>query len=228
MNVVYILIPLFVYSLLFSILAAHIGKYAAALKLAFKAAASLLFVAGGVIAALNSPGVYGGMILAALVLGALGDVFLSMYAILPRRAGIFNIVGGACFFAGHILYLVLFLGEAKLFWPLLAVAALFFAIALAFKKGISRAFGKKLLLPVALYALVLGLLLVSTLNLVLAKPGEAGVLRLFASLLFIGSDIALLTQNAAESIKLKRISAYAVMSLYYTAQWIFILTVCLA
>jgi len=196
-------------------------------RLIAKLVASLLFCLTAFLAAvqrtepLNAPTV---LMLAALVLGLIGDVVLGLDKFMPKEhKGYLLLVGGAPFFFGHIVYIALLLTYRPFNLWLLLLMPLLPVLFLVIHKTINLG---KLLLPLLLYALVLGTMMMATLNLAL-QGGPLGQLMLLPGVLFAVSDSSLIL-NAFGKDKVARIApvlSYTVSIPYFGAQALFALSV---
>ena len=220
-------IPLTVLGLICAMVYPAYAKSAPMKKVAVKACASALFVAGALIFTVAAGGgFFAGMMLAALICGAFGDVFLSFRGFKKELLFISFLTGGLFFFAGHILYLVLFFSLAPLNLWLLFLPAAFIVLPIIFAKPIGNAFGTTKVVPLAcLYAAAVGLVVMATLNLLIAEPSLKTGLLFTAGVLFAASDTVLTLNNALKDEKRKLQTSYIVAALYYSAQWIFVYTV---
>lgn len=199
-----------------------------ALKYALKAVASLCFVMVGVLALVQSESFYNwkAYVLSALVLGMLGDIFLSSENVVPegKNLNTLNLAGGAFFLVGHIVYVVWLIGFTESFncWLLFIMAAFPVIVLLLNKLKVFKA--GKTIIPVAVYSLFLGLMLASAVNayLELAVYG-IGKYILAGGVLFCASDLVLAYYNFGN--KDKTFVKYFYMPAYYAAQLMFALTI---
>ncbi|MCL1951330.1 MAG: lysoplasmalogenase [Oscillospiraceae bacterium] len=166
------------------------------------------------------------LMLGALVLGLVGDIVLGLDRFVAREYRPFVFVlGGAPFFFGHLLYTALLLSYGNIQWHLVAVlpiVPMFFLLLNRFRLIQLD----KLMLPLALYGLVLGAMMLATFNLA-AQGGELGRWMWFPGVLFTVSDASLFLHRFGRGPleKLRPAFSYAVMLPYYAAQGIFALTV---
>jgi len=196
-------------------------------RLAAKLAASLLFCLVAVLAAarrgepMNARAT---LMLAALGLGMVGDAMLGLDRFLSNENRAYvMLVGGAPFFFGHILYIILLLPYGRLNpWLLLLLPVLPCVFLL-----IHKCYGMgKTLFPMLAYALVLGGMMTLTLNIAL-QGGELGRLMALPGVLFAVSDSSLFL-GAYGKERVKRwapLLSYAVSIPYFTAQALFALSV---
>lgn len=236
-----------VFSLLFAVWTAFLDGIEPRFKLVFKTLTSALFIAGGaVFFAAHGSGDGAGMILAALVLGGAGDVLLSLHSLVGRnKAGaidtdtaqkelrqkkritlIFNALGGLCFVAGHALYIAVFVGRGEfqpsspLGMPFFLIPALILALKIQKKTG-----NHKIGFAIVVYALVLGVFVLSAFNLVLWEATAQNVLIFVSALLFAASDFLLAVFNFTDGKTSKRIIFYFIMVCYALAQWGFVYSI---
>lgn len=199
-----------------------------ALKYVLKTVASLCFVLIGVLCLIKSDVFYGwkALVLTALILGMLGDIFLSSDNVVPdkKSLGLLNISGGAFFLVGHIIYVVWLMRFVDGFnlWLLFIVFGLPALIALLSVTGVFKT--GKLLLPVMVYAAFLGLMLAAAVNTYIAMPEETVAAYIVsAGALFTFSDLMLAYYNFGH--KEQTFIKYAYMPAYYAAQILFALTI---
>jgi len=166
------------------------------------------------------------LMLGALVLGMVGDIVLGLDPFLAREHRKFvYILGGAPFFLGHLLYIVLLLSYGNIQWHLAALlpaVPMFFLLLNRF--GLIKL--DRLTIPFAIYGLVLGAMMLATLSLA-TQGGELGRWMWYPGILFTISDSSLFMRTFGQGPlkKLKPVFAYTVMLPYYAAQGIFALTV---
>ena len=166
------------------------------------------------------------LMLGALVLGMVGDIVLGLdlFAARQYRRFVF-ILGGTPFFLGHLLYIILLLSYGNIQWHLVAVlpvVPMFFLLMNRF--GLIEL--KKFMIPLAAYGLVLGAMMLATLNLA-AQGGELGRWMWFPGVLFTISDASLFMHRFGRGPleKMRPVFSYTVMVPYYAAQGIFALAV---
>jgi len=194
-----------------------------------KMVSSLLFclVAFWAAAAREEPmNVQTALMLGALVLGLVGDIVLGLDQFVAKeyRKYVF-VLGGAPFFFGHLLYIALLLSYGNIQWHLVAVlpiVPMFFLLLNRF--GLVKL--DKMMVPLALYGLVLGAMMLATFNLA-AQGGKLGPWMWFPGVLFTVSDASLFLNRFGRGPleKLRPVFSYTVMLPYYAAQGIFALTV---
>ena len=199
-------------TLLFSLVAAAIYLFAAgqppslgrsaAKTLATALLALLAFVQGGPL-----------LLVAALVVSALGDAFLS-------RDGEPAFLGGlASFLVAHVLYIVLFLqtGDGLGILPDVPVRGVLAIAMIAFAAGMLallwRRTGRALRIPVAVYAVAIA-------GMGLTALTTASPLLIAGAILFMASDALLASGRflAAPASSLRAWMRYPVWILYYLAQ----------
>jgi len=166
------------------------------------------------------------LMLGALVLGLVGDIVLGldMFVAKSYRNFVF-VLGGVPFFLGHLLYIGLLLSYGNIQWHLVAVlpiVPMFFLLLDRFKL-IEL---KKMMVPLAIYGLVLGAMMLATLSLA-AQGGALGRWMWYPGVLFTVSDASLFLNKFGRGPleKLRPVFSYTVMIPYYAAQGIFALTV---
>jgi len=193
-----------------------------------KMASSLLFcgVAFGAAAGRGEMNLQAALMLGALVLGMVGDIVLGidLFAAKEYRKFVF-LLGGAPFFLGHLLYIALLLSYGHIQWHLVAllpIVPMFFLLMDRF--GLIKL--EKYLIPFVLYGLVLGAMMLATLNLA-AQGGELGRWMWYPGVLFTISDASLFLHKFGQGPlqKLRPVFSYTVMVPYYAAQGIFALAV---
>jgi len=166
------------------------------------------------------------LMLGALVLGLVGDIVLGLdHFVAPEQRSFIFLLGGMPFFFGHLLYIVLLLSYGGIQWHLVAVlpvVPMFFLLLNRF--GLIKL--DKMMVPLALYGLVLGAMMLATFN-VAAQGGELGRWMWFPGVLFTVSDASLFLRKFGRGPlrKLKPVFSYTVMLPYYAAQGIFALAV---
>jgi len=202
------------------------------LRLLAKLTASLLFLAVALVAVLNAKteAIYYVFILAALIFGMLGDLFLVIGKGLASEGGepLFRIFGISTFLIGHIFYVALFFHIAGTFNYFLIFLIVIFPILLLVltKLGFLKPKNYELALCMV-YGVVLGLMAASVINLYLYTQTTRTLLIMIAGLLFAFSDsclsIRMFKPNPKMSLKIFLI--YAILSTYYTAQVIFAISI---
>jgi uncharacterized membrane protein YhhN len=122
-------------------------------------------------------------VIAALILSWAGDIFL-----IYKEKQLFFKLGLAAFLASHIFYITAFLmlaGGVNTF-ALIISAAIAVPLGIAVLKLLNAQAPMKI--PVTAYAVVIILMSMSALQLMLARPGFAGILIFAASLIYLFSD----------------------------------------
>jgi len=166
------------------------------------------------------------LMLGGLVLGLVGDIVLGLNFFVEKGCQRYVFVlGGTPFFLGHLLYISLLLSYGNIQWHLVAllpIVPMFFLLLNKF--GLLKL--EKLLLPLAMYGLVLGAMMLATFNLA-AQGGQLGHWMLFPGVLFTVSDASLFMGRFGQGPlqKLKPVFSYTAMLPYYAAQGIFALSV---
>jgi len=221
---IYIIIPLAMLGLSCAGIYPYFNDIAPKTKLIFKASASALFVLGASLLTGAYFGRFPTFILCAVILGAVGDVALALSPMDPKRAALWNVLGGVAFLGGHVLYLVLFFGMAKFNLWLLFILPFFAAVPLLFVKKLRTFLGKAAPF-VSIYSTTVGLLVMSTLNLLIADPKALSAVLFIGGVLFASSDFTLMANNVTESPKAKKITSYVIAWTYYVAQWLFVIAI---
>lgn len=197
------------------------------LKYVLKTAASFCFVLAGIMCAAEAEDFapWKSVVLTGLVLGMLGDIFLSSGSVVSEKktADLLSLVGGAFFLLGHVAYAVWLLTFADGFnlWLLFLVFGLPALLLVLGLTGVFRA--GKMLLPAAVYATLLGLMTAAAVNVYVRMPGET-ISRYVAAAgpLFAFSDLLLAWYNFGHTDK--NLVKYVYMPAYYAAQLLFALT----
>lgn len=190
-----------------------------------KGLASLLFIAVSLIALyLSGASLYAVLVVGALILGAVGDLYLCLnenIALKEKSTNLF-LIGGACFFGGHVLFSVVYLTSVPFslyLIPCVFVLPILIGIALLIGKK-KIALGKYIPFAFA-YGLILNLMLVVTINAFIHNYNNAfGIISLIAGTLFVISDGALFFKEFSH-LKGNRILIFVVLVTYYVAQCLF-------
>jgi|AGTN01.1.fsa_nt_gi YhhN-like protein. len=197
-------------------------------RLIAKLAASILFCIVGLRAAMigSGPRDYASFVLAALIFGLLGDIFLCMDDLATDRGEIFfDGLGVLMFFIGHLFFVGIFLSATSFNYyliPLIFLLPVLLALLINFKVIVA----KKIWAGLVVYSAVLGLTLVSSINLYINERDLKSLLVMIAGILFAASDITLLFRNYSAFGKDKvRYLIYIVLVTYYIAQNIFAITI---
>lgn len=197
------------------------------LRFVFKFVASLCFFFLGIAATASAQlSVYAVLVLSALSLGMLGDLFLcSEGLVLHQNKIMFDAFGLLTFLGGHLFFIALFFSTTPFDFRLLPVA-LILTVGLCASIAVKAvSFGK--LTPVFLiYSVVLGLMVVSTLNYYLSAPSLKSTLALSAGVLFALSDSLIIFKDYGKR-KGHPVLVYAVLITYYVAQCLFAVTIAL-
>ncbi|MCL2195881.1 MAG: lysoplasmalogenase [Oscillospiraceae bacterium] len=189
-------------------------------------AATLFLVAGFLSAAQRTSPINSAVtiMLIGLGLGWLGDLLLGLDPFVPeKRKNTVLVSGGIPFFLGHVAYIVVLAAFAPLnLWllPLLAVLPILILI-------MHRVFDLgKMLVPFLLYSLILGAMMMFTINVALLG-GPLGRLMILPGVLFAISDSVLFLNK---KIREKRGESMPVLHFvclipYFSAQSLFALSV---
>ncbi|MDR0696986.1 MAG: lysoplasmalogenase [Christensenellaceae bacterium] len=202
------------------------------LRLIFKSLASLLFCATGLLAILLSRtfSVYSLGVMAALILGLVGDIFLCLDSLLPEEKSkmLMNGIGLLAFLAGHVFFIIIFMQKAPFklqTLPIILIIPLLFLFAHKLRLINSP---KSVVIPCLVYGMFLGLTVTSTVSLYLTERSLAHLIALFAALLFTISDSTLVIRFFSVSNERKNyILMYVVLFSYYMAQSLFAITIIL-
>ncbi len=200
------------------------------LRLFFKGLGSLLFIVVALVAIYyNGASLNAILVLSALILGTVGDLYLCLNKdlVIKEKSPPLFFIGGISFFAGHVLFSTVYLIRVP-FNPLLIPTAFIIPILLVIVAFFARKSLKLgALLPFAVaYGIILNLMLVATVNaFVLNSTNTFGVLSLTAGILFAISDIALLFKEFSK-LKDNKILIYLVLLTYYVAQCLFATSIC--
>lgn len=201
-----------------------------AIKFVLKAVASLGFVMVGILAILNAEYFQNWhmFVLAALIVGMLGDIFLSTGNICKqgKDLDILNLVGMIFFLTGHIIYIFWLAKFVESFnwWLIIIPIILPFIVAMLVKFNVIKT--GKATIPSIIYSAVIGLMLACAINAYMSSTLQAltiGKLILCGGILFSLSDSLLAYYNFGNKphIALK----YVYMPSYYIAQILFALTI---
>ena len=197
-------------------------------RFAAKMASSMLFCLTAFWAAAQRPemNVQAALMLGALVLGMVGDVVLGLDLFVEEKYKRYIFVlGGAPFFLGHLLYIVLLLSYGDVQWHLVAllpIVPMFFLLLNRF--GLIKL--DRLMLPLAVYGLVLGAMMLATISLA-AQGGQLGRWMRFPGILFAVSDASLFMNMFGQGPlkRMRPVLSFTVMVPYYAAQGMFALAV---
>ena len=198
-------------------------------SLVFKILSSLTFVILGIMGYAASPGRFSALVLAALIAGFIGDVFLHVVHLFQENMALFYI--GASFFAlGHVFYIAAMLQDVGKHFaaPLLTGLVLAFLISLCFQlflkpKGVFR------LLCFLYIAFVISFAAFAGARYFLLRPESGGAvpaLALFTgAVCFAASDLILIFDMI--SVKKYRFCNPALLTLYYLGQCLIALSLLL-
>lgn len=185
------------------------------LKQLFKPAASLTFILLGLVSgALDTA--FGGLILAGLVLCALGDVLL-----IPRSKSFF-LAGMAAFAAGHAAYIAAFVTGGVALAPAAGAAAIGAA---AFSGGLVCWLWRDLgefRLPVVGYAVIISVMVAASVAHWAAAPSRESALLAVAAAGFALSDLSVARDQFKARAFVNRLWG---LPLYYASQCLFAISV---
>ena len=197
-------------------------------RFATKMLSSLLFCAAAFCAAVTREAMSGraALMFGALLLGLVGDIVLGLdqFVLEDRRKHMF-VLGGLPFFFGHLLYIALLLSYGNIHWGLAAVLPVVpVSFLLLSHFGLIKL--EMTMVPLALYGLVLGGMMLATFNLAM-RGGALGRWMWYPGVLFTISDASLFLNKFGQGPlkKCKLVFSYTVMLPYYAAQGIFALSV---
>ncbi len=189
--------------------------------LVMKTLSSLVFVAMGFYAAKRgTPGNFRTLILCGLILGAAGDVLLSLRHCLHEKISVF-LIGGSVFFIGHVCYLTALItdlrtGASRLLWPGILAALLASGILVSLLLRRIR-IGKTMSFLCGGYMCAVTSMAVLGIFRFIASPGDAGrILFMAGGIFFAASDTILVDNMFAPSHSQKK--AIALILLYYAGQ----------
>jgi len=193
------------------------------LRLTSKMIAATLFLSAGVVAATqrSEPASTAVIImLIGLALGWLGDLLLGLDPFVRKELkNVMLISGGVPFFLGHVAYIVVLANLQPLnLWLLplmLVLPILIFTLHRVFDLG-------KLLVPFLAYSLILGAMMMFTLN-VAMLGGPLGRLMIFPGVLFAISDSCLFLGKNIREKRQRPVKSlhFACLIPYFTAQALF-------
>ena len=229
MIAIYLLIPI---SVILGVLSGTFNlKIKPVYRILFKGLASLSFIAIALIATYlkGTFNLYSVLVIGALILGTVGDLYLCMNKDLaqPNHAPYLFLIGGACFFGGHILFAISYAVQAPLKLYLLPCILILPALL-----GVALLVGRKKInlgkfTPFAfIYGVILNLMLVVTVNAFVANQNLFGILSLVAGILFVTSDGSLFFKEFSH-LKGNSVLIYTVLLTYYVAQSLFAYTILL-
>ncbi len=185
------------------------------LRWVFKPAAALLFVMLAVSSGAAQTA-FGRTILVGLALCAAGDVLL-----IPKGRGHF-LAGMAAFAAGHLAYFAAFLrGGVAIDFAVAATALLFGAVAVALIFRLRRGL-RELLVPVALYAAIIGAMVVASVAHGSAAPSGTSAALIAAAVGFALSDISVARDRFGAAGFANRVWG---LPLYFASQCLFAISV---
>lgn len=214
--------------LVFAVLVAYFYEAEkSAASIAFKVLASLSFVLLAIIMLYRRGGMTqtSTLLLGALVLGLVGDIFMGLRpALKEENRDSFFVIGGTAFGLGHFLYAAAFVMAAGVRPALLAIIILMPIVFFALSR-LKLMNAGKMAPALMLYGAILGLILAGGIELMLCKS-EIGPYALAGALLFIASDTMLFLflfpgAKIERSKGLLGFFDYALMLCYYMAQLLF-------
>lgn len=226
MKVVYIFVALTAIFALVAIIAN--AKKMISLKLIAKTTASVFFV----LIAISSFNItvfasWQALILAGLVCGLIGDIFVTVVATTPTDQKLFDAFGVVAFMAGHLFYILTFAELTKSFNYLLLIliaACPILIITLELTKAITM---KNLPMKIGavVYAIVIGTMLAFAVNVYLGLGNKEFTLYiLIGAILFTLSDIAIVVREFNSKLKGNQI-LHLMLGVYYVAQILFALSI---
>lgn len=186
--------------------------------LVVKSAASLLFVAVGVLCLIMKPSLYAEIIVAALLVGAVADFLLGSRFVFTNHKQKFFLAGTAVFAVGHMIYILALnvFGHVDVAFYILGMAL--GVIICGLPLLIKKAHYGRLRIAIFGYAIILGIMLMCALS--CAMNGRAEVFA--AAALFAVSDMLLLLIMFVKSTKL--LNTINLLT-YYAAQVLFGITI---
>ena len=189
-----------------------------------KTAASILFVCAGVLTICSAVVSAGeALILLGLVLGKLGDIFLSGPSISREEcAKPLFFAGGIFFGLGHLAYFAALMIQAPSFCAVSVIAALLAAglTLLSMRSGFWKVTASDKI-SYMIYGAVSGILLMGAVNWTLAGGSRTAWILLAAAGLFVLSDWLLATANFSRFRSVSGLR-YLCIFLYYLAQAAFV------
>ncbi|MFA5449381.1 MAG: lysoplasmalogenase [Clostridia bacterium] len=216
-------------SLLFSALSGYCnarGKHSC--RLVAKLSASLMFFLVG-LGALNYTkeySFYATLVLLALMFGMFGDVFLCINPLAEgKNKLLFDSLGLATFLVGHLVFIVIFLSQTHFNFYLLPILLVMPAGLIVLNLIKVMNLGKLAPAYIA-YSVILGLMMISTINYYINMPSTKSLMALIAGILFSVSDCTIAYRKFGKSSKaVHTVLIFIVLLTYYTAQVLFALTI---
>ncbi|HKL93877.1 MAG TPA: lysoplasmalogenase [Clostridia bacterium] len=204
------------------------AKKMISLKLIAKTTASVFFV----LIAISSFNItvfasWQALILAGLVCGLIGDIFVTVVATNPADQKLFDAFGVVAFMAGHLFYILAFAELTKSFNYLLLIliaACPILIITLELTQVITM---KNLPMKIGavVYAIVIGTMLAFAVNVYLGLGNKEFTLYiLIGAILFTISDIAIAVREFNSKLKGNQI-LHLMLGVYYVAQILFALSI---
>lgn len=199
------------------------------LRLIAKMAASLTFLAVGLAATAltERTGLYPILVVTALILGLLGDIFLCLHALTdPKSRQMFDAIGLAFFALGHLFFIGIFFSLAPFYWWLLPIIVVL-PVALLIAMRLKVIKGGKMTVPMVVYATMLGLMVISSVNAYLHLKTVSTHVALVAAVFFACSDTFLTFKDYGHRWKDNPVLIQLVLITYYAAQAMFAITIIL-
>lgn len=199
----------------------HKEKYVAAVIL--KGTAALMFVLVGYDAYLRVNNPFNRQFVIGLFLGMIGDILLNLRYLFPKQGQKIFLAGIAAFLAGHIVYLVALLPQARhvWVWPCAIIGALTAAglLAYIFKtmevKTAFKIFG-------VFYLGAIFIMTAIAIGIAVFLPSRRSIIYCIGAILFTASDVILIFNTfSGVSLFSRRI---ANLSLYYLGQMLIALS----
>lgn len=198
-----------------------------ALRLVFKTVASIFFIFTGLwaIKFVGAADTYAVCVMAALVFGMLGDIFLCMDGLDNKKSAlILNGLGVLTFLIGHIFFIYIFLSSASFtYWTIALVPIIPIALLITMRAKVVNI--PKIAPVFIVYSLILGMMLMSSVSFYLAIGGIKGKLILTAGVLFAASDSSLVMREYSIFKSIKKPLKFFVLITYYVAQVLFALSI---
>lgn len=202
-------------------------KGADAVKYILKTVASLCFVIIGVLALTYAQfESWKALVLAALILGMLGDIFLSSGSVVEKgkNLDLLNLSGLIFFLLGHVVYIIWLIGFVESFNYLLLLIPFALPMIVIVLNALKVLELGKTAIPAVAYSAVIGLMLAAAIN---AYGGlssyEISKNILAGGILFCISDSFLAYYNFGKNPK--SWIKYVYMPAYYAAQLLFALAI---
>lgn len=204
------------------------------MKFLIKSLASFSFMAMALaaIALLPKVEIWHICVIAALLFGLMGDIFLGTKGIVREEYIEPLLLAGLLFFlVGHIIYIIVFMTIINSYVIYLFAIVIVFPLIIyvLMKKNFIEP--KKATLPIIMYSSIIALMFVAALNFIIATKGSTkGVLVFVGAVLFTLSDLLLVFYNFRDfgnNLLIKNTIAFVYMPTYYVAQTLFVLAMVL-